>query len=666
MELLAPAGNIDCFYAAMDAGANALYLGLDAFNARLRARNFTTKTLSYLLPQAHARGVRVYVALNTLIKQQELRPLVDLLYQLSQLGVDALIVADLGVVDIARRHFPRLQLHGSTQMFLHNAPALAMAGELGLTRVIAPRELTLEEIATLKAQSPVELELFVHGALCYSFSGQCLASSYIGGGSGNRGLCTQVCRRSFSTAEQGAGHFFSPRDLQTIELIPRFKQIGIAALKIEGRMRSPEYVRTVVGAYRAAIDDPACTPRLLRDLAFDMGRSKTTFFLNGIDQEGIIDSRSTGTGVYLGEIASVNGATITLSTTDAVSLGDTVRIHPANGFEGVSVKVSGVVRTAGCTTLAWTGQTGQTQFAAGDAAYLTSRRSSRSAVTPSSQKKVKPVRFNQSCPSTRQILAESPHPTNRRDQVQQLFVKIDDMRWLPLLQERAWDGLVAALEPEPLEILLADRHMRQQWADRLIPCLPPFIAQAHVKQWSRITNQSHGAPIGGWMCGHASQRRLLPRRAVAWADHGVWTLNRRSENCLKALGFTRFCYSMEDDFPNLRVHATADGLVYVYTHVPLFVSRVTPAIPDGTRLCDSHEQRFVYTERNGLHWLRSASPLCLFQRMGKLRELGLRSFIVDLSGMAVDKAELDRILAAYDREERVAGSSLFNFKQGLH
>jgi putative protease len=663
VELLAPAGNIDCFYAAIQAGANALYLGLDAFNARLRARNFTTKTLSYLLPQAHARGVRVYVTLNTLIKQQELRRLIDLLYQLSQLGVDALIVADFGVIGIARRYFPQLHLHGSTQMFLHNAPALAMAAELGLTRVIAPRELTLEEITALKAQSPVELELFAHGALCYSFSGQCLASSYLGGGSGNRGLCTQVCRRSFSTEDQASGHFFSPRDLQTIELIPRFKQIGIAALKIEGRMRSPEYVRAVVGAYRAAIDDPARTPQLLGDLAFDMGRPKTTFFLTGIHQEGTIDSRSTGTGVYLGDIGSVDGAAIGLPATDAVSAGDTVRIHPADGFEGVSAKVSSVVHTAGCTTLALTGQI---HFATGDTVYLTSRRSARSGVTPPPRKKVKPVRFNQSYPNTRQILAERSRATNTIDKGQQSFVKIDDIRWLPLLQERPWDGLIAALEPGPLEKLLVDRCLGGQWANRLIACLPPFIAPADVKLWSRIIHLSHGASLVGWMCGHASQRRLLPRRAVAWADHNVWTLNRHSENGLNALGFSRFCYPMEDDFPNLRAHATADGLVYVYTHVPLFVSRVTPALPDGDYLTDSHDHRFLYTERNGLHWLRSDSPLCLFQRMGRLREIGLRGFIIDLSGMTVDKAELDRIVFAYDREERLAGSTLFNFKLGLH
>ena len=211
-ELLAPAGSIESFHAAIDAGADAVYAGLADFNARLRAKNFTARTLSYLLPFAHAHGVKLYVTLNTLIKQAEIEPVIHTLYQLEQIGVDALIVADAGVIDIAHKHFPRLRLHASTQMAVHNSAGVRAAKSLGLRRAVLSRELTLEEIRSIQKQAAIELEVFVHGALCYSISGLCLASSFLGGSSGNRGRCTQVCRRKFSTEPGKGRYFFSPND----------------------------------------------------------------------------------------------------------------------------------------------------------------------------------------------------------------------------------------------------------------------------------------------------------------------------------------------------------------------------------------------------------------------------------------------------------------------
>ncbi len=211
-ELLAPAGTVECFRAAIDAGANAVYLGLTDFNARLRARNFTMKTLSYAVPFAHARGVRVYVTFNTLVKQAELGRAVDFLYQIEQIGVDAVIVQDMGIARIAAAEFPRLRLHASTQTAVHNSAGADACRRLGFRRVVLARELTLAEIGTICAASKIEVEVFVHGALCYSISGECLASSFFGGSSGNRGRCTQVCRRAFDrlpTAKGAAQDIFS-------------------------------------------------------------------------------------------------------------------------------------------------------------------------------------------------------------------------------------------------------------------------------------------------------------------------------------------------------------------------------------------------------------------------------------------------------------------------
>jgi U32 family peptidase len=330
-ELLAPAGSIDSFHAAIEAGADAVYLGLSDFNARLRAKNFTAKTLSFLLPYAHKHNVKLYVTLNTLIKQAELEPVVHTLYQLDQIGVDALIVSDIGLIAIARKHFPRLQLHASTQMAVHNSAGAQAAIGFGLKRVILSRELTIEEIRSIKNRSAVELEVFVHGAFCYCVSGLCLASSFLGGSSGNRGRCTQVCRRKFS-ASAGKGHYFSPRDLCGVDFLPQFSDMGIASFKIEGRMKSAAYVYAVVNAYRRVIDDDISLEEAKELLLRDLGRKKSAFFLGGTRQTGFIDAASPGTGDLIGTVIEADGDRLILDATRPLAAGDRIRLQPVSGL----------------------------------------------------------------------------------------------------------------------------------------------------------------------------------------------------------------------------------------------------------------------------------------------------------------------------------------------
>ena len=220
MELLAPAGNLECALAAFDEGADAVYAGLKKFNARERTENFTPEEMSQLIAYAHKHGRRVYVTFNTLIKENELDEAAAELARLETLRPDALIVQDIGVVRLARRYFPKLTLHGSTQMSLHNSAGLQFAKEIGLTRVILERQTTLTELEMmLKTKPPVEVEIFIHGALCCCISGTCLLSSWLGGWSGNRGKCKQPCRRRHRSAD-GNGFFLSAQDLETLEILP--------------------------------------------------------------------------------------------------------------------------------------------------------------------------------------------------------------------------------------------------------------------------------------------------------------------------------------------------------------------------------------------------------------------------------------------------------------
>ena len=216
-ELLAPAGNLACALTAFDCGADAVYAGLSKFNARERTENFSMEEMSKLIAYARLHSRKVYVTLNTLIKESELPEMVQYLAQLARLQPDGVIVQDLGVLRIIREYFPSLQIHASTQMGFHNSPGIELAAELGVSRVIMERQVTLDELRKIAEKSSLELEVFVHGALCCSLSGQCLFSSWMGGWSGNRGKCKQPCRRRFYS-RSGNGFFFSTKDLYTLEM----------------------------------------------------------------------------------------------------------------------------------------------------------------------------------------------------------------------------------------------------------------------------------------------------------------------------------------------------------------------------------------------------------------------------------------------------------------
>lgn len=249
VELLAPAGTYECFIAALVAGADAVYMGLKDFGARRNAGNFTEEEFIKAIEEAHLRGAKVYLTVNTLFKDSEFKPLYDALINLYCAGLDGVIVQDLGVVAFIKEHFPLLPLHASTQMAITDASGAEFAKSLGMSRVVPARELSLNEIKNIYDKTGIEIECFIHGALCYSYSGKCFFSSFLGGRSGNRGLCAQPCRLEYDNK-----HLLSMKDLCAIEYIPDMIEAGVVSFKIEGRMKSPEYVYNVTKIYRKYID----------------------------------------------------------------------------------------------------------------------------------------------------------------------------------------------------------------------------------------------------------------------------------------------------------------------------------------------------------------------------------------------------------------------------
>ncbi|MDR1031247.1 MAG: U32 family peptidase, partial [Treponema sp.] len=367
VELLAPAGSPEALDAAIGEGADGVYLGLKSFNARMKSANFTYPQFEGALQSLHRMGRKVYVTVNTVFEQREADRLYQLLHYLASLEPDGLIVQDLGLITMVREHFPSLKLHASTQMNIASSQGMHVLSKYGVSRVVLARELSLHEIRDIRSHTNLELEVFVHGALCVSASGLCLFSSFLGGKSANRGLCTQGCRRYFNLRDPGPspapeGYYFSPSDLQLFEQVPELAAAGINAFKIEGRMKSADYVGTVVSAYRQLIDALSGNEETLQQaitrgaqiLRNDFAREKTVFYTfydpvpGDPTQEGPLDwlnaDRNGGTGIPLGKLLKVQGTGPEpqglIQAKDLMpGLGDSVRLQRADDTDRRSHKI---------------------------------------------------------------------------------------------------------------------------------------------------------------------------------------------------------------------------------------------------------------------------------------------------------------------------------------
>ena len=334
IELLAPAGNFEALKAAVEAGTDAVYLAGEKFGARAYAENFAGEKLLKAVEFAHLRGVAVHVTVNTIIADEELEDFAEYLKFLRRANVDAFLVQDLGAAALAKKFAPEIPLHASTQMTIHNSEGVKMLAELGFTRAVLSRELTLEEIRKICRESPIETEIFIHGALCVCWSGQCLMSSLIGGRSGNRGRCAQPCRLPYELVDEhgknllSAGKYLlSPKDLNTLKLLPQLIDTGVTSLKIEGRMKRPEYVATVVKVYRDALDKNFSTPEDNRKLAQIFNRDFTTAYLEKNPGKNLIsDMKPNNRGVLIGRIAEVGRDKITLKLAEKINAGDQIEI----------------------------------------------------------------------------------------------------------------------------------------------------------------------------------------------------------------------------------------------------------------------------------------------------------------------------------------------------
>ncbi len=343
IELLAPAGNYESLRAAVLNGANAVYLGGTEFSARKYAGNFDREQMREAVRFCHAYGVKVFVTMNTLLTNEEIKKALPYAEFLYETGVDALIIQDLGLFKLLREHIPDFELHASTQMTAHNLEGVNLLHSMGCSRVVLSRELTLDEIKYIADNTKAELEVFVHGALCIGFSGQCLFSSMLGGRSGNRGSCAQPCRKQYTLDNDARGYNLSAKDLSSRDFIEKIIKTGVTSLKIEGRMKRPEYVASVVGVYRRAIDGCAKNDdnrRLLQ--AFNRGGFTSGYLMGRQGELMMSRERPKNWGTYLGRVTSSSGKFASIRLEQALTVGDGVEVfNKGKGAPVGSIRVSG-------------------------------------------------------------------------------------------------------------------------------------------------------------------------------------------------------------------------------------------------------------------------------------------------------------------------------------
>lgn len=350
IEVLGPAGSKESLMAAINSGADAVYLGGKEFNARKSASNFDDETLTESIKYVHKRNKKVYIVINISIKELEIeraRKYIDFLYEL---GVDGVIVQDLGITKYIREKYPNFPIHASTQLAVNNIYGAKHLEKVGFTRVVLSRELSLKEIYEIKKNTNIELEIFIHGALCVSYSGQCLISSLIGGRSGNRGTCAQTCRMPFKIGKNDKStkvedkYLLSLKDLSGLELVEDLMKIGVSSLKIEGRMKKPEYVALVVSQYRQVVDEitNGCI-----DMSFDSAREEMERLFNRGFTKGFLgedfgvdivsSDKPNNRGFYLGTIEKLEKNKIYFKTNSEINLGDELLVRDKENEERVII-----------------------------------------------------------------------------------------------------------------------------------------------------------------------------------------------------------------------------------------------------------------------------------------------------------------------------------------
>jgi len=656
-ELLIPVGNIESFFAAAEGGTDAVYLGLRQFNARNRADNFTHDQFLSLLHEAKKRNIKVYLTLNTVIKNRELPELLDILYFLSKTTVAALIIQDWGVYYLVKKHFPNLILHASTQMGFHNSAGTSFAVKTGFERVILARELTMPELQSVSTKKNIDLEIFIHGALCYSFSGSCLFSSYIGGMGANRGFCTQPCRRVFEVNNEKK-YLFSLKDNELINYIPELTKLGITSFKVEGRMKSAEYVYNVAKAYRMLIDNPEKTGEAGKLLQYDMGRQKTSYFAGGDVRDAL--SGQPDTGLFIGTVRESSSAAIKIATSHPLETGNRIRIHSSFTDERKVLKIKDIQAEGNKIFIIKSSFQGVHK---GDRVFLAGLRNRK--FPNKFDMKEKPVTVRMPENNKRTILNQAGKRLKRGKE--QIFLRIGDLKWMRKIEFREIEGLIINLTKGDWKELDFSANFLKKNTGKIWIEFPSFIPEKEISYYQTLAHELLKHGFNQFMLSHISQRVITPANSLCSTNENVYTFNDAAIMFLYEQNIKNYIYPFENDFENLDQLKQRDGIVPVYFYPRLFYSRMPVNIDthDSNNFRDDRDENFRQFVRNGITIIVPDIPVSLLQYKSKLTSKGFRKFLIDLSFEKPSGNILQKLIKRLKHSEQVQPSTNFNFVKGL-
>ncbi len=652
-ELLLLAGNIESFYAALEGGADAVYLGLKHFNARERAFNFSNQQLPVLLELAHKKNVKVYVTLNTVVKNKELPELLNVLDFLNQVQPDAVIIQDWGVYYLIKKHFPNLHIHASTQMANHNSLGAEYSKRKGFDRVILAREMTLKETEQLNRKTSIETETFVHGALCYSFSGMCHFSSYINANGANRGLCSQICRRSFERGEE-TKFFFSLKDQQQIVHIPDLIKAGICSFKVEGRLKSADYVYKVARAYRMVIDSPDKLPEALEILKTETGRAKTAYFL-GNDLSDAFTGDDPGTGIYLGTVKTGGHRGFEFESNVQFESGFRLRIVTGKDEVPVSINVkeySQKGQGVKVMTDIFVPARSKVYLIGSNAVKFSSR-------IPTNKKE---IRLSMPPDQKRSII--NSFAGSKRNSAGGLFLRIDTPEFLKKLNLDYTDHCILSFSRKDLKEFNPDEYISEAVKHKIWIELPRFIPEGMIGTYTEIARKLSEKGYHRFFLSHASQKLMLPKGSIFAYNENVYMYNDASAEFAKTEGASFFTYPVENDSMNLEAISHKSGIVPVYFYPRLFISRMPVPIKEEL-VKDESGAKFKKYVVDGISTTIPEVPVSLTHRVNQLKQQGFGNFLLDLSFENPMGKRFKTIIKNFLNSEQIQQATVFNYKREL-
>ena len=696
-ELLAPAGNVEALDAAIGEGADAVYLGLKSFNARSRSTNFAWNQFEAAVQSVHRQGKKIFVTVNTVSEEREMERLYRFLAYLEKIGPDAIIVQDFGVIRMVQEFFPKLTVHSSTQMNVASSKAVNLLSKQGVSRVVLARELGLDEIKHIRQNTSAELEVFVHGALCVSESGLCLFSSYLGGKSANRGMCTQACRRIY-TAEGSdnleQGYFFSPGDLQLVEKIPDLVMAGVDSFKIEGRMKSAEYVGSVTAAYRYVLDHwqedkKGAIATGQRILSTDFARAKTSFWYDfkSTEDEKVAENvlnphQAGGTGIYLGTIDKMrtvkpkqeegeeSAPAVVMATLRGGNYdpdpGDSIRLHRKDDTGRSSYKVK-VVEQEGNNR--WIDI--PEGFTPGDPVYLLQ--------TKSMSKRYKHVLPDNLAPFRRQpgnqelpILDLTPVAKGELSYFPEgLYVQVSTVKDLFAIQSESPVRVILELNSETKRDLLEKKVVLPFSKKQVFISLDPFCAASQEEELSLTLDALVEMGYKGWVVNNLAHIGMLKGKGTNLiAGPYLYTFNRWAASWLENQDIGAFISPLENSRKNLEAtfesHLRSRILVPVFAYPALFRMRFKlPDSYDFTFFSDKEGMTFKALSTPDGSFVMPENPFSIVDKVQVLKSAGFNRYLIDMSKTHVQKKHFKQIVAAMLKKQVLPETSNFNWKDGF-